>query len=158
MNEIKLTIEIPGLLEAINNMTAAIVGAPTLAPNPPPEMAALAQAIAEPANIPAPINPIVSGANVATAPAAPSTPPQIPAAPPAPVTPPTNPAMTIPTAAPKEYTIEDFQLACAPLMDAGKRQDIVNLIASLGASSLMDLPKERYNDFAAGLRALGGKL
>lgn len=89
----------------------------------------------------------------------------------APVTPPmqyqqTAPVQTMqpnqapvatPTSIPS-YTIEQFQTAIAPLLDAGKVQQIQQLVQSFGVATLMDIPKERYGEFANGLRGLGGVL
>lgn len=62
---------------------------------------------------------------------------------------------TAPTSAPA-YTIEQLQTAIAPLLDAGKVAQIQQLVQSFGVATLMDIPKERYGEFANGLRNLGG--
>lgn len=62
-----------------------------------------------------------------------------------------------PTSAPA-YTIEQLQTAIAPLLDAGKVAQIQQLVQSFGVGTLMDIPKERYGEFANGLRQLGGVL
>ena len=74
----------------------------------------------------------------------------------APVTPAT-PA-PIPTAGAPTYTVEELQLACAPLMDANRMGEIQSVIAKYGATSLLDIPKEQYGALAADLRALGARL
>lgn len=56
------------------------------------------------------------------------------------------------------YTIEQLQTAIAPLLDAGKVGQIQTLVQSFGVSTLMEIPKERYGEFANGLRNLGGVL
>ena len=99
---------------------------------------------------------------------APSMPPmQVPTAAPvitptpyAPQTTPVTPTMrmsvpTTPTSAPA-YTIEQLQTAIAPLLDAGKVAQIQQLVQSFGVDTLMGIPKERYGEFANGLRNLGG--
>lgn len=70
-----------------------------------------------------------------------------------------TPAITpgVPTVAPS-YTIEQLQTAIAPLLDAGKAPQIQQLVLSFGVNTLMDIPKERYGEFANGLRQLGGVL
>lgn len=92
--------------------------------------------------------------------AAPFTAPYTPPAPAASVTPPQqpNPASTIPTAPAPNYTIADLQNACAPLMDAGRQQDLINLLKSFGVPALTLLPKERYGEFATALRGLGAQI
>lgn len=84
-------------------------------------------------------------------PAAPET--TVSAAPIAPATP-----APIPTAGAPTYTVEELQLACAPLMDANRMGEIQSAIAKFGATSLLDVPKEQYGALAADLRALGARL
>lgn len=99
-----------------------------------------------------------------TAPVAPVS--TLPTAPVAPVTQAmpyqqTVPTQPVPFSAPTSvppYTIEQFQAAIAPLLDAGKVQQIQQLVQSFGVATLMDIPKERYGEFANGLRGLGGVL
>ena len=64
---------------------------------------------------------------------------------------------TAPTADPA-YTLPQLQVACAPLMDAGKGAQLQQLVQSFGVVSLMELPPERYGEFANGVRSLGGVL
>lgn len=56
------------------------------------------------------------------------------------------------------YTVEEMQLACAPLMDANRMGALQAVCAKYGASSLLDIPKEQYGALAADLRALGARL
>lgn len=70
---------------------------------------------------------------------------------------PTTPA-PVPTAAAPTYTVEEMQLACAPLMDANRMGALQAVCAKYGASSLLDIPKEQYGALAADLRALGARL
>lgn len=74
---------------------------------------------------------------------------------PAPQTPPMQAA--VPTT-PQTYTLEQLAVAATPLADAGKRQDLVNLLAQFGVTALTHLPKEHYGAFATQLRAMGAKL
>lgn len=71
---------------------------------------------------------------------------------------PINPIQTAPVAQPQTYTIEQIQTACAPLMDAGKQQELVGLLAQFGVQALPQLPKEQYGAFATALRGLGAKI
>lgn len=81
------------------------------------------------------------------------------AAPVAPATPaPTPPPAPVPRADAPTYTIEELQLACAPLMDANRMGEIQSTIAKYGATSLLDIPKEQYGALVADLRALGARL
>lgn len=77
----------------------------------------------------------------------------VPATPITPATP-----APIPTAGAPTYTVEELQLACAPLMDANRMGEIQSAIAKYGATSLLDIPKEQYGALAADLRALGARL
>lgn len=69
----------------------------------------------------------------------------------------TAPVQTAPTSSPV-YTINQLQTAIAPLLDAGKVAQIQQLVQSFGVETLMDIPQERYGEFANGLRAIGGVL
>lgn len=81
------------------------------------------------------------------------------AVPVAPSTPaPTPPPAPVPRADAPTYTIEELQLACAPLMDANRMGEIQSTVAKYGATSLLDIPKEQYGALAADLRALGARL
>ena len=64
----------------------------------------------------------------------------------------------IPTAGAPTYTVEERQLACAPLMDANRMADLQQVLTKFGATSLLDVPKEQYGALAADLRALGARL
>lgn len=70
---------------------------------------------------------------------------------------PTTPA-PVPTAAAPTYTVEEMQMACAPLMDANRMGELQAVCAKYGASSLLDIPKEQHGALAADLRALGARL
>lgn len=98
----------------------------------------------------------------APAPSVPSAAPAttVSAVPVAPATPAPTSALPapVPRADAPTYTIEELQLACAPLMDANRMGEIQSTIAKYGASSLLDIPKEQYGALAADLRALGARL
>ena len=64
----------------------------------------------------------------------------------------------VPTAAAPTYTIEELQVACAPLTDANRMGELQAVCAKYGAASLLDIPKEQYGALAADLRALGARL
>lgn len=91
-----------------------------------------------------------------TAPA-PIAPPPAPVAPATP-TPASVPPAAVPTAAAPTYTVEELQLACAPLTDANRMGELQAVCAKYGAASLLDIPKEQYGALAADLRALGARL
>lgn len=66
-------------------------------------------------------------------------------------------AASVPTAE-VAYSFEEIQLACAKLVRAGKREDLAKLIREFGLSSLPELAKDEYNEFALKLRAIGGTI
>lgn len=87
--------------------------------------------------------PVITADNIASA--------SVPIAPP-----PAAPA--VPTAPAKQYTIDEILAACAPLMDAGKVNDLQAIVAEFKVSSMMEIPAEKYGELATKLRALGAKL
>jgi|GEM_PF-568161 len=101
----------------------------------------------------------------------PTTAPQTPVQAPQPVAP-TEPTQQVPQApvqapqapqAPVQtqiptYTQQDLALAATQLMDSGKQQDVLNLIASFGVQALTQLPQEQFGNFATALRTLGAKI
>lgn len=84
----------------------------------------------------------------------------VPAAAPAPVQPaPTGfPSNQAPVTAAPAYSIEQISIAAAPLMDAGKGPDLVNLLHGFGVQAVNQLPKEALGAFATELRKLGAKI
>lgn len=65
-------------------------------------------------------------------------------------------ASPVPTAtATPTYTMEQLAVAATGLIDAGKMQDVQNTLAYLGAQTLMDLPQEKYGEFASAIKAIG---
>jgi len=74
---------------------------------------------------------------------------------------PQNTVLVIPTAIPTanvSYTLDNLAVAATQLVDAGKRDAVVNLLASFGVNSMIALPQEQYGAFATQLRALGVKI
>ena len=80
--------------------------------------------------------------------------------------PPVQAPQSVPTTAPQTpvqtqiptYTQQDLALAATQLMDSGKQQDVLNLIASFGVQALTQLPQEQFGNFATALRTLGAKI
>ena len=58
----------------------------------------------------------------------------------------------------KVYTMADLAEAGASLINTGKQSALKTLLQSYGVKALPALPKDRYGDFAEGLRALGAKI
>lgn len=87
------------------------------------------------------VQPVLTTQTAPTAPAAQNT---------APVASPVPTATAAPT-----YTMEQLAVAATGLIDAGKMQDVQNTLAALGAQTLMDLPQEKYGEFASAIKAIG---
>lgn len=135
MLEMRITIEAPELAGALNNLAAALGGAKFT----PQQGAAVQQpAMPNPQAAPAPA-PTLSPAP-APAPAAPV------------------PAPGVPLAQPPQYTLDQIMAAGAALMDAGKVNELQNLLTSFGVNAVMSLKPEQLGAFATGLRELGAKI
>lgn len=141
MFEVKVTIEAPELASAINNLTTAIGGSakPAVAQAAPVAQTATPTPTAQPA---APVMP-------ATMPA------PTPMATNAPVS---YPAPNVPLAQPPKYTVDQIMAAGATLMDAGKVNELMNLLHSFGVQAVMDLKPEQLGAFATAMRELGAQI
>ena len=150
--EINVTVTIPGLPEALNNLAAAISGKSA------PAVAAA---------------PVTQAAQPEVAPTAnPTTPAVAPVAAPAATTPPVNsataPVNTAPSAttvaAPSNpvanYTIEQLSIAGAALCEQGKMPQLIALLGKYGVQAVTQLSTapDVINGFAAELKALGAAL
>lgn len=140
MLEVKILIEAPELVGAINNLATSIGGA---------KPSAAVSVSSGP--LPAPAPPVA---------AAPSVPAPIPPAAPVPQAPApiSTPAPGIPVAAPPQYTVDQIMAAGATLMDAGKITELTNLLHSFGVQAVMDLKPEQLGAFATAMRELGAKI
>lgn len=139
MFEAKITIETPGLSQALNRLADAMAYPNTQATPSP-------AAMPETPPAPAPTAPTVA-------------PPAAPAAspvPPAPAAPPVTP----PLASAPSYTLTDIKRAGAELMtvNPGKYPELEALCGQFGISVLDQLKPEQYGAFATALRGLGAKL
>lgn len=67
------------------------------------------------------------------------------------------PQAPVPTQA-QSYTMEQLAVAATQLVDAGRRAELVQLLAAFGVQALTALPKEQYGNFATSLRSMGAKL
>ena len=68
------------------------------------------------------------------------------------------PAPNIPLAQAPKYTVEQIMSAGAMLMDAGKVNELMNLLHSFGVQAVVDLKPEQLGAFATALRELGAKI
>ena len=74
-------------------------------------------------------------------------------------TPSPMPAQQMPVqTAPQTYTAEQLGLAARPLVESGRREELVALLAEFGVPSVVAIPENRRADFAARLRAMGGQI
>lgn len=163
MMEIKVIVEAASLANAINNLAAAISG--TKANGAVLESApAVPQTTATPVPSPAVPTPPTTAAQVPTAATPAATVPTAPAPSPVPApTPasnavPVTPAPGVPLAQPPQYTIDQIMSAGAYLMDAGKINDLLNLLHSFGVQAVTDLKNEQLGAFATAMRGLGAKI
>lgn len=71
---------------------------------------------------------------------------------------PTTTSSPLPTTA-KQYSFDDLAKAAGQLMDAGKQNDLINLLNNqFKIQALTQLPPERFGGFATALRELGAQL
>ena len=170
MSEVKITIEAPGLVEAINALAAAMAGktpctsniGPGIeAPTPAvPQMPAQPVAPAIPPQMPQTPAAPVPTSYPAAAPVAPQMPAQpVPAAPsmtpPAPVSAPAS----VPSAPSNPaITIEALSNAGAALCEKGMMPQLVGLLQKYGCQAITQLKPEYIPAFAAELRALGAAI
>ena len=159
MMEMKIKIDMPELVAAVEKLAAAIdktalnITVPnegTLNFNMPAGNAPAAPVPVQTASVPTP-------APVA-APAPAPAPTPTPAAPP--VTPmPTAaaPAPAVPVTAPT-YTLDQIAKAGANLVDAGKMEQLLALLTKYGVQAVTQLTPDQYGAFATELRALGAQI
>ncbi len=141
MTEIKVTINAPELSEAINALARAISGT---------HSCECGDSKAETAPAVAPTVPSCAPTDVAPATVAPA---------PAPITATVPaPAQTVvPTSAPT-YTLDAIARAGTALLDAGKMNELTELLKKYGADTLVTINPTYYGAVAADLRALGAQI
>lgn len=116
-----------------------------------------------PVATPAPVPPVtVPPASVVPtqptpAPVATPTPAPAPAAP-AQTAAPTNPAPAVPVTTAPTYTLDQIAKAGASLVDAGKMEQLLALLAKYGVQAVTQLQPDQYGVFATELRTLGAQL
>ena len=162
MMEMKITVEAPDLAASILKLAEAIASGPDPSILTPDEPLPVASYPTAPAPAPAPAAP------VSPAPVTPTqTPTPAPAAPvaaPAPnagqtsAAPGNTPAPTVPVAGAPTYTLDQISRAGASLVDAGKMQQLLELLGRYGVQAVTQLQPEQYGTFATELRALGAQI
>lgn len=145
MMEMKIKIEVPDLAAAIEKLAASITppDLSILTPDEPMPPANPTPAPA-PATMATPAPTAMSGQTAA--------PTNAPAPAPAPVPGP------VPTAAAPTYTLDQISKAGAALVDAGKMEQLLALLAKYGVQAITQLQPTQYGVFATELRALGAQI
>lgn len=145
MMEVIVKIEAPELAASINKLADAISGHA-----PAASMATVGPAlVAAPVEAPAPVNP-------AHAPVAMTAPAQ-PVAPTA-TSPGNTAAPAVPVSSAPSYTLDQISRAGASLVDAGKMQQLLELLSRYGVQAITQIQPEQYGAFATELRALGAQI
>lgn len=173
MMEMKITVEAPDLAASILKLAEAIASGPDpsiLTPDEPLPVAsyptapapAPAPAPAAPVSL-APVNPTPGPAPTTAAPvAAPSPSPtpvtNAPTAGPTSAVPGNTPAPAVPVTGAPAYTLDQISRAGASLVDAGKMQQLLELLGRYGVQAVTQLKPEQYGAFATELRALGAQI
>ena len=156
MMEMKIKIEVPDLAAAICKLAAAITPPDinTLTPDEPRGIPAAAPVA--PVAAPAPAAPV----NPTPAPVAPVAAPVAPPAP-VPTEQPAAPVAQAPAAVPvtaPTYTLDQIARAGASLVDAGKMEQLLALLARYGVAAVTQLQPDQFGVFATELRALGAQI
>lgn len=138
MFEIKVHVEIPALDRLIGSL-----GAGTLSVQPVMSAAPSAAPTGAPASIPAPKP--SQAVDPATAAVTPS---------------PNTPVAVAPTASVSAtaYTLAELSKAATDHLMPQRANDLINLLTTFGVTSLVDLPEDRYGEFATALRGMGAKI
>lgn len=145
MMEVIVKIEASELAASINKLADAISGHA-----PAASMATVGPAlVAAPVEAPAPVNP-------AHAPVAMTAPAQ-PVAPTA-TSPGNTAAPAVPVSSAPSYTLDQISRAGASLVDAGKMQQLLELLSRYGVQAITQIQPEQYGAFATELRALGAQI
>lgn len=156
MMEMKIKIEVPDLAAAICKLAAAITPPDinTLTPDEPRGIPAAAPVAPVAAPAPAaPVNPTPSPVAPVAAPVAPTAP--------VPTEQPAAPVAQAPAAVPvtaPTYTLDQIARAGASLVDAGKMEQLLALLARYGVAAVTQLQPDQFGVFATELRALGAQI
>lgn len=150
MLEIKVTIETPDLSQAITQLALAVKGSALVAdsgdmaiPAGTPMDVMKAVSVA-----PQPVTPAPSPAPVTPAPVPTMNPPQLAAPAPAPA----------PVPAAPKIDMNAISRAGAGLIDQGKMQEVLAVLAKYGVQVITQLQENQFEAFAADLRALGAAI
>lgn len=59
------------------------------------------------------------------------------------------------TAVAQGYTYDQLAVAAAGLVNQGKQQQLLEILQAFGVTAMTEIPKERYGEFAAAIKAKG---
>ena len=163
MMEMKITVEAPDLAASIIKLAEAIASGPDpnlLTPDEPRPVASYpttpAPAVTAPVTAPvAPVSPAPATPTPAPGPAVAA---PAPTAGPTSVTPGNTPAPAVPVTTAPAYTLDQISRAGASLVDAGKMQQLLELLGRYGVQAVTQLQPEQYGTFATELRTLGAQI
>ena len=166
MMEMKITVEAPDLAASILKLAEAIASGPDpalLIPDEPLPVSAYPATPAAAPVSPATVNPTPGPAPTTAAPvAAPSPSPtpmtNAPTAGPTSAAPGNTPAPAVPVTGAPAYTLDQISRAGASLVDAGKMQQLLELLGRYGVQAVTQLKPEQYGAFATELRGLGAQI
>lgn len=166
MLEMKIKIEADAaVLKAIDKLTTALEKSAVniSVPQDTPAPVAPVSAPVTPAPVPPVTTPPATGVPTQPTPAPVATPTPTPAPAPAPAAPaqtvaPTNPAPAVPVTTAPTYTLDQIAMAGASLVDAGKMEQLLALLAKYGVQAVTQLQPDQYGVFATELRTLGAQL
>lgn len=156
MYEFKITVEIPGLAEAISNLAAAFsTGQVHTVCNQHGTSNHHIENVGT-VNMDIPVvkeNPTTEAAPVQDAQTSDTVAPT-----PAPDPAPTTVATTAPAAPAKNYTVDDLSRAGATLIDQGKMPQLIDLLKKYGVQAVTQLDASQYPAFVEDMKALGAAL
>ncbi len=144
MFEMKINVEVTAteIVAAINNLADVIgkIGTPVITP-----IVTKAEPV-QAAPQPAPVAPVPKPQPVPTAAPMPTP------------TPAPQPVQAAPEPQQKAITIDMLAAAGAPLVDQGKMQQLMALLNKYGVQAITQLTPDKYDAFAADLRAIGAQI
>lgn len=156
MMEMKITVEAPDLAASILKLAEAIASGPDPALLIPDEPLPVSAYPATPAPAVAPVPPVAAPVVVPSPSPTPVT--NAPTAGPTSAAPGNTPAPAVPVAGAPTYTLDQISRAGASLVDAGKMQQLLELLGRYGVQAVTQLKPEQYGTFATELRGLGAQI
>ena len=170
---ITMTVEVtPEQAARIAEILRDHAPAPVQQPFAPAQPAAVPPTPVVPAQVPITPPPAVPvQIPVAPAPIPPAMPSPVPVQQPVPTavpTPAAAPTMATPPTVVKKYTADELSLASRPIVEAGRQQELLDLLHSFtftdangvtrNVQNIREMPEELYPAFANGIRQLGGRI